>query len=76
MAAEGMRFPWRLNRSAISANLELIWEMAVNYGEIGMVSPYFAPRISTHESPAFMGYPGQARGGLRGGAAVIAPVGP
>ena len=28
MAAEGMQFPWRLNRSTISANLELIWEMS------------------------------------------------
>ncbi len=29
MAAEGMPFPWRLNRSTISANLELISEMSV-----------------------------------------------
>ncbi len=29
MAAEGMPFPWRPNRSKISANLELIWEMSV-----------------------------------------------
>ena len=28
MAAEGMPFPWRLNRSTISANSELIWEMS------------------------------------------------
>ena len=27
---EGMPFPWRLNRSTISANLELIWEKSVN----------------------------------------------
>ncbi len=29
MAAEGMPFPWRLNRSTISANVELIWEISV-----------------------------------------------
>ncbi len=29
MAAEGMPFPWRLNRSTISAKLELIWEKSV-----------------------------------------------
>ena len=28
MAAERMPFPWRLNRSTISANLEFIWEMS------------------------------------------------
>ncbi len=28
MAAEGMQFPWRLDRHTISANLELIWEMS------------------------------------------------
>ncbi len=28
MAAEGIPFPWRLNRNTISANLELIWEMS------------------------------------------------
>ena len=26
MAAEGMQFPWRLNRNTISATLELIWD--------------------------------------------------
>ncbi len=26
---EGMPFPWGLNRSTISANLKLIWEMSV-----------------------------------------------
>ncbi len=30
-AAEGMQFPWRLNRSTISANLELIWGMLVKW---------------------------------------------
>ncbi len=30
MAAEGMPFPWRLNRRTISANTELIWEMSVD----------------------------------------------
>ncbi len=30
MAAEGMPFPWRLNRSTISANMELIWEKSVH----------------------------------------------
>jgi len=28
MAAKGMSFPWRLNQSTITANLELIWGMS------------------------------------------------
>ena len=38
MAAEGMQFPWRLNRSTISANLELTWEMSVNLGAAALAS--------------------------------------
>ncbi len=30
MAAEGLLFPWRLNRSTISAKLELIWGMSAH----------------------------------------------
>ncbi len=42
MAAEGMAFPWRLNRSTISASSELIWEMSVE-----MVSDAVAKQIKT-----------------------------
>ncbi len=30
MAAEGMQFPWRLNRDTIYANLELVWKKSAN----------------------------------------------
>ncbi len=35
MAAEGLPFPWRLNRNTNSANLELIWERSVELSWTG-----------------------------------------
>ena len=37
MAAERMRFPWRLSRSTISTNLEFIWEKLVDMATIGFI---------------------------------------
>ena len=38
MVAEEMKFPWRLNQSTISANLEITWEMSVNLGVAALAS--------------------------------------
>ncbi len=45
MVTEGIQFPWRPNRSTISANSELVWEMSVRSAFAGRQSGIAASGI-------------------------------